>query len=179
MLATLRHRDFALLWVAGFISVAGDFALLVALPLHAYALTGSAVATGGVFAATLLPSVLLGSIAGVFVDRWDRKRTMVVTDLARTFVLLPLLLLPDTLAAIYAVTAILGTVGPFFGPAEGALLPTLVGKERLVSANALNSLNDNLWSPSGAPGCGSSGTSGRSRSSSSPGRLSESPKASF
>jgi hypothetical protein len=76
MLATLRHRDFALLWVAGFISVAGDFALLVALPLHAYALTGSAVATGGVFAATLIPSVLLGSIAGVFVDRWDRKRTM-------------------------------------------------------------------------------------------------------
>ena len=48
VIATLRHRDFALLWTAGLISVAGDFALLIALPLHAYALTGSAVATGGV-----------------------------------------------------------------------------------------------------------------------------------
>jgi MFS family permease len=144
VLATLRHRDFALLWLAGLVSVAGDFAFVVALPLHVYRLTDSALATAGVFVAYFLPGTLIGSVAGVFVDRWDRKRTMVVTDLARTFVLLPLLLLPDTLAAIYAVTAILGTVGPFFGPAEGALLPTLVGKERLVSANALNSLNDNL-----------------------------------
>ena len=92
VLATLRHRDFALLWTAGLVSVAGDFALVVALPLHAYALTGSAVATGGVFAASLLPHVLLGSVAGVFVDRWDRKRTMIVADLLRAALLLPLLL---------------------------------------------------------------------------------------
>ena len=91
MLATLRHRDFALLWFAGLVSVAGDFALLIALPLHAYALTGSAVATGAVFAASLLPSILLGSVAGVFVDRWDRKRTMVAADLLRAALLLPLL----------------------------------------------------------------------------------------
>lgn len=146
MLATLRHRDFALLWVAGLISVAGDFALMIALTLHAYALTGSAIATGGVFAATLIPSVLLGSIAGVFVDRWDRKRTMVAADLARAALLLPLLAVvsADLLWLLYGVRAATGIVGLFFVPAESALLPRLVGEEQLVSANALNALNNNL-----------------------------------
>lgn len=146
MLATLRHRDFALLWVAGLISVAGDFALMIALTLHAYALTGSAIATGGVFAATLIPSVLLGSFAGVFVDRWDRKRTMVTADLARAALLLPLLTVvsADQLWLLYGVRAATGIVGLFFQPAESALLPRLVGEEQLVSANALNALNNNL-----------------------------------
>lgn len=54
---------------------------MAALPLHAYVLTGSAVATGGVLAATLIPRIVFGSLAGVFVNRWDRKRTMVAADL--------------------------------------------------------------------------------------------------
>lgn len=146
MFAPLRQRDFSLLWFAGLVSVAGDFALMIALPLHAYALTGSAVATGGVFAAGLVPRVILGSVAGVFVDRWDRKRTMVTADLLRALLLLPLLLVdsPDLLWLLYASRAAVGTLGLFFGPAETALLPKLVGKERLVQANALNALNNNL-----------------------------------
>jgi Na+/melibiose symporter-like transporter len=146
VIATLRHRDFALLWTAGLISVAGDFALLIALPLHAYALTGSAVATGGVFAASLLPQVLFGSVAGVFVDRWDRKRTMVAADLLRAALLLPLLAVgsPDLLWLLYLVRAATGVGGLIFDPAESALLPRLVGEERLVTANALNALNNNI-----------------------------------
>lgn len=146
MLATLRHRDFALLWIAGLVSVAGDYALLTALPLHAYALTGSAVATGGVFAASLLPRILLGSLAGVFVDRWDRKRAMIAADLLRAALLLPLLLVvsSDLLWLLYLVRAMTGMLGLVFGPAESAMLPRLVGEDRLVTANALNSLNDNL-----------------------------------
>jgi Na+/melibiose symporter-like transporter len=146
VIATLRHRDFALLWTAGLISVAGDFALLIALPLHAYALTGSAIATGGVFAASLLPQVLFGSVAGVFVDRWDRKRTMVAADLLRAALLLPLLAVgsPDLLWLLYLVRAATGVGGLIFDPAESALLPRLVGEERLVTANALNALNNNI-----------------------------------
>jgi MFS family permease len=146
MLATLRHRDFALLWVAGLVSVAGDFALFAALPLHAYVLTGSAAAAGGVFAASLLPRVLLGSVAGVFVDRWDRKRAMVAADLLRAASLLPLLAVvsADQLWLLYLVRAATGTLGLIFDPAESALLPRLVGEERLVTANALNALNNNL-----------------------------------
>lgn len=146
MFATLRHRDFALLWTAGLVSVAGDFVLLTALPLHVYALTGSAIATGGVFAASLTPRALLGSVAGVFVDRWDRKRTMVAADILRAILLLPLLLVDSAalLWVLYASRAATGTVGLFFDPAENALLPRLVGEDRLVSANALNALNNNL-----------------------------------
>jgi Na+/melibiose symporter-like transporter len=146
VLATLLQRNFALLWIAGLVSVAGDYALIAALPLHAYALTGSAVATGAVFAAGLLPRVVLGSVAGVFVDRWDRKRTMVAADLLRAIALLPLLAVAsaDLLWLLYLVRLLTGTLSLFFSPAESALLPRLVGEDRLVTANALNALNDNL-----------------------------------
>ena len=144
MFATLRHRDFERLWLAGLVSVTGDFALIVALPLHIYRLTDSTLATAGVLAASFLPGVLIGSVAGVFVDRWDRKRTMVVADVTRAVLLLPLLVAPDRLELLYAVAAAEGTIGLFFTPAKGALLPTLVGEERLVAANALNALNSNL-----------------------------------
>ncbi|CAN5716132.1 hypothetical protein BH23CHL2_BH23CHL2_21820 [soil metagenome] len=144
MLALLRRRDFGLLWIAGLISFTGNSALIFALPLHIYRETGSTLATAGVLAANLLPRFLFSSVAGVFVDQWDRKRTMVVTDLARAALLLPMLLAPNELALLYAVAAVQGTVGLFFLPAEGALLPKLVGKEHLVSANALNALNNNF-----------------------------------
>ena len=92
--------------------------------------------------------ILLGSIAGVFVDRWDRtdddrRRS------PRALLLLPLLVVrsPDQLWLLYLVRAATGTVSLAFDPAESALLPKLVGEERLVSANALNALNNNLgWS---------------------------------
>ncbi|MFT4039602.1 MAG: MFS transporter [Thermomicrobiales bacterium] len=144
MLATLRLRNFALLWTAGLISLAGSLVLFAALPLHVYRLTGSTLATAATLAASTLPRVIGGSFAGVFVDRWDRRVTMVISDLLRAVLLLPLLLGPDRLEVIYAVALVQGIIGLFFNPAESALLPLLVGEERLVSANALNSLNDNL-----------------------------------
>ncbi len=142
----LRQRDFALLWTAGLISTTGDAALFVALPLHAYQVTGSAAASGAVFAAGIVPTVLFGSIAGVFVDRWDRKRTMVAADLLRALLLLPLLLAgsPDWLWLIFAVRAAMSGGNIFFTPAENALLPHLVGEKHLVAANALNALNNML-----------------------------------
>lgn len=144
MLATLRQRDFGLLWLAGLVSIIGDFALFVAVPLHVYRMTDSTLATGAAFAAQYVPGVVVGSVAGVFVDRWDRKRTMVVADVTRAVALLPLLIAPDHLAVLFGAAAIQGTVGVFFNPAEAALLPTLVGEERLVTANALTALNVNL-----------------------------------
>lgn len=144
MLGLLRNRDFGLLWLAGLVSFTGNAALIFALPLHIYRQTDSTLATAGVLAASLLPRVLFGSVAGVFVDQWDRKRTMVVTDIARAALLLPILISPNELVLLYTVAAVQGTVGLFFLPAEGALLPKLVGEEHLVPANALNALNNNF-----------------------------------
>ena len=149
MLATLRLRNFALLWTAGLISLAGSLVFFAAMPLHVYRMSGSTLATAGTLAASTLPRVIAGSFAGVFVDRWDRRTTMIIADLARAVLLLPLLLAPDRLEMIYAVALGQGIIGIFFNPAESALLPMLVGEERLVSANALNSLNDNLAMLSG------------------------------
>jgi MFS family permease len=144
MFALLRNRDFGLLWLAGLISLAGSLALVVALPLHIYQLTDSTLATAGTFAASFLPRVLFGSIAGVFVDRWDRRRVMIVADISRALLLLSILAAPDRLELLYAVAAIQGAIGLFFSPAESALLPLLVGEDRLIAANALNALNDNI-----------------------------------
>jgi MFS family permease len=144
--AVLRQRDFSLLWVAGLVSLTGDWMLLVALPVSVYALTGSALATAGVLVANRLPALLLGSVAGVFVDRWDRRRTMIVANLVRAPLLLPLLAVDsaERVWIVYAVAACIATGNQFFRPAENALLPRLVGEDRLVPANALNALNDNL-----------------------------------
>jgi MFS family permease len=118
----------------------------VALPVAVYQLTGSALATGGVLVANRLSGLVLGSVAGVFVDRWDRKRTMVVANLVRAPILLLLFAVDsaERVWIVYVVAAAVSAVGQFFRPAENALLPRLVGEERLVPANALNALNDNL-----------------------------------
>jgi MFS family permease len=143
---TLRQRDFALLWTAGLVSTTGDLALTIALMVHVYQLTDSTLATAGIFAAMSVPNIILGSVAGVFVDRWDRKRTMVWADLLRAGVLMALLFAGSKsgLWIVYVVAFVTAIMSNFFNPAESALLPNLVEKERLVAANSLNSLNDNL-----------------------------------
>jgi MFS family permease len=146
VLTVLRQRDFTLLWFAGLVSITGDLMLVVALPITVYELTGSALATGAILITNKLAALVLGSIAGVFVDRWDRKRTMVIANLVRGPALLLLLAVDsaDRVWLVYVVAAVVSAVGQFFRPAENALLPRLVGKEHLVPANALNALNDNL-----------------------------------
>ncbi|MCP4358307.1 MAG: MFS transporter [Chloroflexi bacterium] len=146
MIATLRNRNFSLLWTAGLISLIGNWMLIAALPFYIYEVTGSALATSGWLIAYILPGILFGSVAGVFVDRWDRRKTMMGVSLLQAAVI-PLLLLvqsPEMIWIVYVVGFIESTLSYFFMPAESALLPTLVGEEHLLSANSLNSLNDNL-----------------------------------
>jgi len=102
MLTALRQRDFSLLWFAGLISITGDWTLNVALPFHVYKITGSALATGLMFMARTLPGVLFGGFAGVFVDRWDRKRTMVIVDLFATLLVLVLLTV-DSVSGLWVI----------------------------------------------------------------------------
>jgi MFS family permease len=143
MLAILRQRNFALLWLGSLISFVGDWVLFIALPVYVYDLTGSALATGGMFIAQTAPRLLFGSIAGVFVDRWDRRRTMIVANLLSAAVLL--LLLPvrsiTDLWLVYLAAFLQASISLFFQPAESALVPALVGEEHLVHANALTALN--------------------------------------
>src|SRR5215469_18054519 len=89
---TLRRRDFALLWSGGLISVTGDWVLIIGLPIYVLILSHSVLATSIILISGRIPSLLLGPLAGVFVDRWNRKRIMVVGNVLSALALLPLLL---------------------------------------------------------------------------------------
>ena len=144
MLKLLRQRNFSLLWVGQFISVIGDWVLFIALPFYTYSLTGSVLATGAMFFVSTLPRLVLGSVAGVFVDRWDRKRTMIMADLLRVVVIVTLLLVRsrDWLWLIYVSAFLESVVSQFFNPAKTAIIPLLVSEKDLLAANSLNGLSD-------------------------------------
>lgn len=146
MTAALRSRNFAFLWLGGLISLAGDWVLMVGLPIYVYLLTRSVLLTSFMLLASTVPNVLLGSLAGVFVDRWNRKRTLVVANLLLALGLCPLLLVrtADHIWIVYVVAIVEASVEQFSTPAQNALLPALVGEEQLVSANSLSSLSSNL-----------------------------------
>jgi predicted MFS family arabinose efflux permease len=146
MLATLRQRNFFLLWFAGLISITGNWMLDIALPVIVYQMTGSALAVGGMLLSSKIPAILFGSLAGVFVDRWERRRTIVIVNVLLALSILPLLLVRSVewLWLVYLVGFLQSTLGQFFLPAENALLPLLSDPKLLMSANALNALNNNL-----------------------------------
>ena len=146
MMAIFRNRNFSLIWFAGLISIMGNWIIMVALPYHIYNVTGSALATSAWLMAYILPGVLFSSVAGVFVDRWDRKKTMIFTNLLQMLVILMLVLVksPEYIWIVYVVGFIESTLSQFFSPAESALLPQLVDEEQLIQANSMNALNDNL-----------------------------------
>ena len=145
MLRLLRNRNFSLLWLGGLISLMGDWALTVALPFEVYRRTGSTVATAGIVLAGVLPAFFLSSAAGVFVDRWNRRRLMVLVNIGLAITMLPLLAV-DALGVwiVYVVLIAATVIEQAFIPAEVALLPRLVGEDQLVAANSMSSLNRNL-----------------------------------
>ena len=143
-IAPLRQRNFRLLWSAGMISITGDWALRVALPIYVLRLTGSPAAVSGIVLAGFLASLLFGTVAGVYVDRWDRRRVVVVINVVQALALLPLLAAdsPGRLPVVITVAFAESALAQFFGPAENALVPRLVTASQLAAANSLNSLGN-------------------------------------
>lgn len=154
MLKALSVRDFRLLWIARTTSLLGSWLLVVAVPFHVLALTGSATAAGLTLAAEFLPPVLLGPIAGVLVDRWDRRRVMIAADVLRAVAISALLFVrePGDLWLVY-VALVVESVGTLaFRPAAQAHIPAVVGTGALLSsANSLNSFTDGVVRLAGAP----------------------------
>lgn len=147
MLRLLRTRNFALLWWGGLISNMGDWMLLVGLSYEVYRRTESTLGPMGTVVSFLLPSILFGSIAGVFVDRWDRQRLMVWVNIVLAVLLLPLLLLNVTGVWIaFLVLTASSCVQQLFQPAQVALVPRLIedtGAE-LIQANSLIGVSQHL-----------------------------------
>ncbi|MDQ3150094.1 MAG: MFS transporter [Chloroflexota bacterium] len=139
-LRLVRNRNFSLLWVGQLISLLGDRIHIIALGALV-ATRGSELELGLTFAATAVPSVLLGPLAGVLVDRWDRRRTMIACDVVRAgLVLLVPFAFEIHIGLVYLAAFLISTVTLLFRPAKTAIVPAVVEERELVSANSAMSV---------------------------------------
>src|SRR6266567_3125786 len=133
----LINRNFALLAIGQAISNMGDFVYSTTLLVWVFVLTHSAAAVSGVLIAQYAPVFLLGPLAGVFVDRWNRRRTMITADLARAVV--PLLApLPLRLPAIYSSVFLLSAFSRFFMPARAGMQQVIVPAKQQGQAASIS-----------------------------------------
>ena len=136
--AVFRNRNFALMWMGQLVSTAGSALTSLAASILIFRLTGSALSVGLMLMATAVPTLLVGLIAGVFVDRYDRKRIMIAADLVRAvLVFLIPFLIPFNIAWLYIVVALSSAVGQFFDPAHESVLPEVASEEELAAANSM------------------------------------------
>lgn len=133
------------MWAAGLMGWTGNHALFVVLPFVVFERTSSPTATAITVLAWAVPPVLVGQLAGVLADRWDRRRVLVGADAALAGLTLGYLTIdPGAWGWLAALTVLRSCVGQLLGPAEHALLPELVPADRLGEVAALNTLNNTL-----------------------------------
>ena len=137
----LVNRSFRNLFLAGLTSSLGDWIGVLAILALTKSILGptraAAFALSGVMIARVLPTLLLGPVAGVFVDRWDRRRLLIATDLGR-FVVMALVPFAQDVWALFVATFAIEVMTTLFIPAKDAVIPNLVRRDQLVQANQLN-----------------------------------------
>ncbi|HLB49090.1 MAG TPA: MFS transporter [Anaerolineales bacterium] len=137
-----RNRDFMLLWSGQVVSTLGGVASAVVLPLLVLAITDSPTAAGIAGALWSLPYLLFSLPVGALIDRWDRKRVMILCDIGRALLLgsIPIAMALNALTIwqLYITQFLEGTLFVFFNIAEAAALPRVVAKSQLPEASAQN-----------------------------------------
>ena len=138
----LKNKNFFLLWLGQIISQFGDKLTQMALIALVYQRApGSALQLAKVISFTIIPVFIIGPLAGVYVDRWDRRKTMYICDVLRClFVLLiPLSMFfyKDLILSIYIIVFLIFCIGRFFVPAKMSIIPDLVEEKDLLLANSL------------------------------------------
>lgn len=152
---SLKHRSFALLWIGQTVSRIGDFLYQITLAWWVLEKTGSAAVMGTVLVAGFVPMVLFLLLGGALVDRLNRPRLMLASDLARgaLMVVVGILATRDSLSVPLLIVAnvCFGFVDAFFGPAYLASVPDLVPEKDLPSANAISSMSMQIGRIVGPP----------------------------
>ena len=154
MFQALRIPDFRLLWGGGLVSSLGSWLLVLAIPAHILAATGSLRDAGLTLAAAYLPQLVLGPIAGVAADGWDRRRLMIVTNLFCAGAVAVMLLgtSPGRYWVLYAALIAENSGAVLYAPALQARIPAIVGTGPLLtSANSLNSASGGIVRLVGGP----------------------------
>jgi len=137
LLQVLKSRSFLYLILAEvFSQIAANIVNFVLL-IVAFDLSNSNTVVSGVVLAFMIPSILFGIPAGIYVDRWNKKKVLFLTNAVRAIMLVLLALLHHNLFFVYTLTFIISLVTQFFVPAETPMIPRLVNKQHLLVANAL------------------------------------------
>lgn len=159
------NRNWQKLWLGQLISVFGDFVFDITLVLWvgaviAHGRSFAPIAVSGVLIAAAIPIVIVGPIAGVFVDRWNRRRTMMIADLLRAgligvlvvvAIMRPVLPIWATLTAVYVVVAATAAAAQFFNPSRFATIAAVVAEQDRPKAFGLTSASSNAAAILGPP----------------------------
>jgi CRP-like cAMP-binding protein/sugar phosphate permease len=136
--AVLRNARFVRLWTAQLVSTIGDALTSLAAGIIVYERTGSALSVGLILMATAVPTLVFGLIAGVVVDRYDRKKIMIAADLLRAGVVVTIpFLLSSSIVWLYVIVMLSASITQFFSPANESVLPEIASEEELGAANAI------------------------------------------
>lgn len=142
-LRVLGYRPFRLFWLGQSVSYFGDMMNTTGLAIMLYLVTRSPSLVAVGLIAKAVPTVLFGLIAGPFVDRFNRQRLMIATDLARALLTITIPFFAyKWLPGVFIAVLLIASASAFFNPAKQALLPNLVPRDRLVNANSLVSSSE-------------------------------------
>ena len=142
-LGVLSNRRFLSLWLAQVSSQVGGNMVLYGLTVLIYGKTGSSSAVSLLILTFLVPSVLFSVLAGVYVDRFDRRIILIATNLLRGAAFVAMALVSDQIGLVYALNIFVSMATTFFAPAELAMIPVVVERERLLQAMSLFNLTMN------------------------------------
>ena len=137
ILRALSQKSFLYLWVGQVftqisINLFNFFAIIVV-----FEKTQSNTAVAGVVLSFTIPAIIFGSIAGAYVDRWNKKTVLIVTNLLRSALFFILAFFIDSIFVLYGISFLIALLTQFFIPAETPMVPLVVLKKHLLSANAL------------------------------------------
>ncbi len=149
MIAVLSFQPYRLLWLGQCSSLLGDFVNQVGIMVLVFGMTGSGMAIGVLFLIDTLASLLAAPLAGVMVDRYDRRRIMVSCDLIRAGAAAVLAVFPSMVTA-YLASAVVSTASVFFNPARQSIVPKTVPNESLMAANSMSALTSSVARVAGA-----------------------------
>jgi MFS family permease len=135
--ALLADRRFASLWLAQGVAQTAQNAVLFSLLVIVLNITGSSVQTSILVLCFILPSIPMGFVVGIVLDRVNKGPVLIGTCLARAACCVLFLAFHDSELAIYGISILFAIAGLFFNPAIVSLVPSLVSRDRLVSANSL------------------------------------------
>jgi MFS family permease len=141
--ALMRNRNYALLWTGQLVSEMGNRFHWIAVSLWVYSLTSSASAVSMAVASMFAGSLIVSLWAGVFVDRFDRRKILIASDLARALLVLAIpSLIQVNLWLLYLDLILISVATAFFRPAIFAVIPTTVVRPQLMAANSFFSAMD-------------------------------------